>query len=168
MTATDMIATGTADKDHVDADGGPWMLHATLVARGGTGVLLRGPSASGKSDLGLRLIDRGALLVADDQVRLRVEEGRLIGSAPAALRGLIEVRGLGILSLPVEDHATVALVIDLDMAARIPRLPTRDRLMLHGIGVPRLRLNAFEASTPIKIELALADPAAIGREGRHD
>lgn len=146
-------------------DAGPKLYHATLVARGGRGILLRGASASGKSDLGLRLIDRGALLVADDQVALTAEDGHLIGRAPASLRGLIEVRGLGIISLPVEDHAVISLVIDLDLAARVPRLPSPEKVTILGVELPRLRLNAFEASAPIKAELAFEAPGRIGQEG---
>ena len=71
------------------------MVHATCVAIGDRAVLLCGPSGSGKSDLALRLIDGGAQLVADDQVVLRAEGGRIVARAPEALAGRMEVRGIG-------------------------------------------------------------------------
>ena len=74
----------------------PTLLHATAISINGQAVLLIGPPGSGKSDLALRLIDRGALLIADDQVALTEVDGVLHASAPAATAGLIEVRGLGI------------------------------------------------------------------------
>src|SRR3954471_2128569 len=91
-------------------------IYGTCVALSGIGVLLRGPSGSGKSDLALRLIDAGALLVADDYVL--VEPGAGPGDAPGArappdLKGFIEVRGIGILPVPVALSAPLALAVDL-------------------------------------------------------
>ena len=96
-------------------------IHGTCVLVGGIGVLLRGPSGAGKSDVALRLIDGGALLVADDRVELRMVDGRLMASAPAALAGLLEVRGLGIVRLPCDGPAEVGLVVDLVAAAEVER-----------------------------------------------
>src|SRR5690606_18170052 len=77
--------------------GSPMLLiHATCVVIGEIGVILRGPSGSGKSDLALRLVDTGGLLVADDQVFLSVENGALVARAPPTISGKLEVRGLGI------------------------------------------------------------------------
>lgn len=82
-------------------------VHATCVAIGEAGALLLGPSGSGKSDLALRLIDGGARLVADDQVALDVDGGRLVASAPPHLPALLEVRGAGL--VPMERAAAVRL-----------------------------------------------------------
>src|SRR3546814_17418763 len=75
-------------------------VHATCIAIDGRGILLRGPSGSGKSDLALRLIDGGALLVADDQVILTEADGELTASAPATTAGRMEVRGIGVVDMP--------------------------------------------------------------------
>jgi serine kinase of HPr protein (carbohydrate metabolism regulator) len=129
-------------------------LHATSVAIGGRAVLLSGPSGSGKSDLALRLIDRGALLVSDDYTLVKRVDGRLIATAPATIAGKMEVRGIGIVDLPTAGEAPVALLIDLfDTIDRMP-LDMRRRT-LAGIDVPVARIAAFEISAPIKVELAL-------------
>ncbi len=79
------------------------LVHATAVAIEGEAVLLRGPSGSGKSDLALRLIDGGAQLVADDQTLLRRAGGRVLASAPPAIAGLLEVRGVGVVRVEAAD-----------------------------------------------------------------
>ena len=135
-------------------------VHGTAVAIGGTGILLRGPSGCGKSDLALRLIDGGGVLIADDRCALAVEDGRVIVRAPAALRGRIEVRGLGIVTLETHEQAALALVVDLAQRP-IERLPEAQFADLLGIPVQRLRLAAFEASTPAKIRMALFDSRAL-------
>lgn len=147
---------------------GALLRHATAVARGGLAMLLEGPSGCGKSDLALRLIDRGWLLVGDDQLVL-VPDGAAGWRVrpPPALAGRLEVRGIGILSLPHAPEAAALLVLDL--AAPVARLPepTRDA----ATGLPRWPLSPFEASAPIKAERAFAlaraglDGSGHGRAG---
>lgn len=130
-------------------------IHASCVAIGGAAVLLHGPSGAGKSDLALRLIDRGAKLVSDDYTLLNAVGDRLVASAPATIAGRIEVRGLGLIEIPHVAEAYVRLIVALDEPMpRMPDepLPTR---RIAGIEAPVIALPAFEASTPIKIELAL-------------
>jgi HPr kinase/phosphorylase len=133
-------------------------IHATCVALPEGGVLLRGESGAGKSDLALRLIDGGARLVADDRTELMRDGNRLIARAPATIVGLIEARGVGILRLSPDQlapEATVVLIVDLVAAASIERLPDAMREDLLGVSLRRVALAAFEASTPAKIRLAL-------------
>ncbi len=137
------------------------LIHASCVCDIYGAILLRGPSGSGKSDLALRLIDQGALLVADDYVNLSARNGDLIASAPDRLRGLLEVRGLGLMRLPGLPSAVVRLVVDLVDAAQVERLPESATTVIAGIQVPAYALAAFEASTPAKIRLALRDNALI-------
>lgn len=128
-------------------------LHAGCVAIGGRGVLIAGRSGAGKSDLAMRLIDRGAALVADDYVALRVERDRLIAAPPAAIAGKIELRGIGLLDVPHLTEAGVALLVDLDAVPdRLPGAATRELL---GIPIPAIALTALEPSAPIKVEAAL-------------
>ena len=73
---------------------------------------------------------------------------------PATIAGMIEVRGLGIVALPERQDAPVALVVAL--GAPVERLPERgETRSLAGVAVPVLPLAGFEASAPIKVELAL-------------
>ena len=126
------------------------LIHATAVAIGGRAVLLTGASGRGKSDLALRLIDRGAVLIADDQVRL---DDALRASPPPTLAGLIEVRGVGIIALPWVEGVAVALIADLDaVPERLPEPMTR---LLLGRAVAVVALAAHEASAPLKLERAL-------------
>ncbi|BDG70092.1 HPr kinase/phosphorylase [Roseomonas fluvialis] len=134
-------------------------IHGSCVARDGSAVLLLGPPGAGKSDLALRLMDRGFDLVADDQVLL---DGLAV-RAPEALRGLLEVRGLGIFqALPVADDASLALVVDLVAPADVVRLPLP--AAWPPAGVPRIALHGFEASACDKLAWAL--DAATGRRAQ--
>lgn len=135
-------------------------LHATCVAIAGEAVLLRGPSGAGKSDLALRLIDAGARLVADDQTLLQCLEGRLVASAPTAIHGLIEIRGLGPVAMIPAPPTPVALMIDLVEPARVPRLPEPRFESLLDIALPVLALDAFAASAAIRVKWALARAVA--------
>lgn len=154
-------------------DGASERVHATAIAIGAPGgfaaALIRGAPGSGKSDLALRCLGLGASplvagiarLVADDQVLLTRRAARLVATAPAAIRGLVEVRGLGIVPLASVDHAVVALVVDLVPRDAVPRLPDPPgRAVLLGLEVPRVALHAFDASAPLKVLLALQQAAA--------
>ncbi len=129
-------------------------LHATGVAIGGMGVALLGQSGSGKSDLALRLIDRGAILICDDRIRLFEAAGSLNIGGYDSIAGKLEVRGIGICTMPFVDQAPLKLIVDLDTPPdRYPDPPPVRTF--NGHDVPELRLNAFEASAPLRIELAL-------------
>jgi serine kinase of HPr protein (carbohydrate metabolism regulator) len=129
-------------------------VHATTIAIDGAGVLLRGPSASGKSDLALRLIDRGARLVADDRTVLARQGAAVQASAPRAIEGKIEIRGLGIVRLPDAAPATLRLVVDLVRPGEIERMPAGASAALLGVSLPVLHLDPFEASAVAKVRLA--------------
>ena len=131
------------------------LIHATCVAVSGRGVLLRGPAGSGKSDLALRLIDGGAALVADDQVALTARDGRLFARPPETIAGNIEARGIGVMTLPHDAEAPVALVIDLVAPDQVERMPDPARCRYLGIELPLVALAPFEASAPAKVRLAV-------------
>ena len=132
------------------------LVHGTTVALEGAGVLLRGPSGSGKSDLALRLIDGGARLVADDQTELTRAADGVIARSPASIAGRMEVRGLGILRVPTVPGAPLRLVIDLVAPDRVERLPEPQFCEYLQCSLPLLALAPLEASAPAKIRLALA------------
>lgn len=133
-------------------------IHASCVAIGSHGVLLLGSSGAGKSDLALRLIDEGARLVADDRTILFVSKRALYAKAPASIKGLLEIRGLGIVELPARAAVKIALVVRLgEEGARLPRpriyhAPT---ILRPAAPVPLIALNAHFSSTPARIRAAL-------------
>jgi HPr kinase/phosphorylase len=130
-------------------------LHATAVSWSGVALLLRGPSGAGKSDLALRLIDQGAVLIADDRVDLRCEEGVLFASPPTALAGLIEARGVGLLRLPYLADVPVAWVVDLVAVTEIDRMPKPETTVLLGVLLPLVKLDPWPASATLKLRLAV-------------
>ena len=130
-------------------------------------MLLLGEPGSGKSDLALRLIDgtgsglsgvtRGARLVADDQVVIRKQEGKLIASAPAALAGKLEIRGIGIVDLAAERDVTLCLAVRLTPAAEIERMPDLERARMEILGrtIPLVLIDPEKASAPARVRAAL-------------
>lgn len=130
------------------------MIHATAIAIDGNGILFLGPSGSGKSDLALRLIDRGAMLVSDDVVIVTADNhGPHLQTAPN-IDGMIEVRGVGICRVPATTNAPLRLLIDLDgPVERLP--PDNQSIQILGFDVPARHIAAFEASAPVKVELAM-------------
>jgi len=148
------------------------LVHGTAIALKGRAALIRGESGSGKSDLALRclaqpasdLISGQALLVADDQVRAEVRGGKVHLSCPETIKGLIEVRGLGIVAVPAQDEAELELLVDLVRPDEVERLPDPAAMAeLMGVQVRWLALAPFEASAPLKLLLALQGAVGAGR-----
>jgi HPr kinase/phosphorylase len=107
-------------------NGGSLIVHATSVVFKDKGVLIVGPSGSGKSALALSMIALGSMLVADDRTKLASREGALFASSPVTIKGLIEARGVGIITLPQVQGARIQLVIDMSRieASRFPEKQT--------------------------------------------
>lgn len=131
------------------------LMYGTVVALGDWGVMLRGKSGSGKSDLALRLIGEGAQLVADDQVYLNLSGGLVYASAPASIAGLLEVRGVGVTPFPERARAPLALIINLKSPEDVSRLPDAKTVDILGLDLPELDLYPFEASAAQKVKVAL-------------
>ena len=129
-------------------------VHASTVAIDGRAVLITGPSGSGKSDLALRLIDRGFILVGDDQTIVRRDGERLVASVPARIAGKLEVRGIGIIEMETASDVPVALLVEL--TSEIERLPEDNRTSaILGVSLPLVSIDAHAASAPAKVALAL-------------
>ena len=133
---------------------GTLLVHATAVAIEGGAILLRGPPGAGKSDLALRLIEDGARLIADDQTLLRRAGNHVLVRAPAAVAGLIEVRGVGILRVDYLDEAPLALVVDLVPSTEVERIPDDRFEVMLGLPIRVIALAPFEASAVAKLRLA--------------
>jgi serine kinase of HPr protein (carbohydrate metabolism regulator) len=129
-------------------------VHASTVATDGRAVVILGPSGSGKSDLALRLLDRGFTLVSDDQTVVKKDGERLVASAPPNIAGKLEIRGIGIVDMETVTNIPVALLVEL--TSEIQRLPdeSRERPLL-GIKLPLISIDAMTASAPSKVALAL-------------
>lgn len=151
------------------------LVHGCCLTIGTAGVLLLGKPGSGKSDLALRLIDQPgngtsggkkiARLVADDQVIIRLVHGRLVGSPPATIAGRMEIRGLGLVSLPHAAKAALTLAVRLSARETIERLPEmeKSRFEILGESLPMILVDAGSASAPARIRAAV-DLLAARRE----
>ena len=132
-------------------------INATSVAIEGHGVLLRGPTGSGKSDLALRLLREGGHLVADDYTEVECDGERLIAHAPGTIAGLLEVRGIGILRVTPVSPAVLVACIDLVAGGAVERMPEDLSAPIGNTGrrLPLFRLAAFEASAAAKVRLVV-------------
>jgi hypothetical protein len=131
-------------------------MQASTVAIAGRALLIEGPPGSGKSTLALALIDRGAGLIGDDGVTLTAVDGVLIAAPPPNIAGLLEVRGVGLATLPLAPPAPVALILTLGgpSPSRLPEspLPVRE---IAGIAVPVLAFDPGPLAPAARAEWAL-------------
>jgi serine kinase of HPr protein (carbohydrate metabolism regulator) len=137
------------------------LVNGTAVAWRGQGILILGPTGSGKSDLTLRLIDSGATLVADDLVELKRDGEQALLSfppeGPADLKGKMEVKGLGIMSVPVAPpEVPLALVVQSTPPAEVELIPDSLESEWLGLMIATIRIHLLEPSAPAKVRLALA------------
>jgi serine kinase of HPr protein (carbohydrate metabolism regulator) len=130
-------------------------LHASCISIGSRGVLLLGKSGSGKSDLALRLMARGAMLVADDQVILSEENKALIASVDPSIRGLIEIHGVGLVKFPVANNIPVRLAVNLVQLEQMEHIPNPQTYETLGIKLPQISIYGFDSSAPDKIYAAI-------------
>lgn len=129
-------------------------VHGACVSIAGRAVLIEGRSGEAKTDLALRLIDRGATLVADAQVICQRHDGGLVASPAAHAAGRIEVRGIGSIAMPHAERVPVDLLVEIGdpAASLVGDTPSR---RIAGVEVPIVSVAALEPSAPIKVELAL-------------
>jgi serine kinase of HPr protein (carbohydrate metabolism regulator) len=138
----------------------PATVHASAILVGERGVLIRGPSGSGKSSLLLGLLmaePATTWLIGDDRVVLTAVHGRLLAAAPAALAGLLEIRGQGIVRRPFVSPARLDFVVDLMPLADCPRMPPAEAatVAVEGIALPVLRLPIASPDGPARVRVAV-------------
>lgn len=130
------------------AIGAALAIHASAVAIGEAGILIRGPSGCGKSSVARDLIFTAGLkslfaaLVGDDRINIENRDGRLIARGHPKVRGLIEQRGLGILEIAHEPAVVTRLVVDIVAPSEAVRFPVPDGngVALCGVELPLLAL----------------------------
>ena len=136
------------------------IMHAGLIARRAAGawrgVLIEGPSGSGKSDLALRALGAGWTLVADDRTLVWADAGRLWGRAPDPLDGMIEARGLGVLSAHRLAFSEIVLAVRCAPADSIARMPEPQAWSALGITLPLVALAPLEESALAKLARVFA------------
>ncbi|MEZ5825374.1 MAG: HPr kinase/phosphatase C-terminal domain-containing protein [Geminicoccaceae bacterium] len=150
-----------ADPDGLPGDDGGYPLAGvSCVAWRGHGILVQGPSGSGKSDLCLRIIHEGGELVGDDVVRLR-RDGSLLVATPYRDAGLIELRGQGIFRFPWRNEAMIGIVIRLSRGKQLERLPEQASVRLAGVDIPAFDLDASAPSAVARVAALLHHPRAF-------
>ena len=131
-------------------------IHATCINLNSKGVLILGDSGSGKSDLALRLITMfSAKLVGDDRINIKKNNRKIIASSPDVLKGLLEVRGVGVIKINYKEETSVDLVIKLT-SEKIERMPESLKYELDGVSLPLFYLNPLEVSAPSKVVAMLS------------
>lgn len=131
--------------------------NATSVFFNGCGILITGKSGSGKSSLALALMERGARLISDDMTCLHIRDYRLIASAPENIKGVLEVRGLGLLSLSdsIVDSAQIDMLIEL-VETQNERCPLDMHfVVIQGVRIPLFQFKMFEFALTNKVIMAI-------------
>lgn len=138
----------------LSSDNSRQVVHGTAVSIDNSGILILGPSGSGKSDLALQLIDRGASLISDDQVVTYRSNKVITLEPPKNIAGKIEIYALGVIEMPFVANVPLSMIVDLSKKpSRYPfDNPNRQYL---GIDVPTVTIDTNRATTAIKVELAL-------------
>ena len=132
------------------------LMYASCVEFMKAGLLICGPTGSGKSDLCLRLIDAGAKLVSDDQTIVENCNGKLIAGAPDSIKGMLEIREIGIVETPFIDKTEIRLKLDLQSFVKIDRMPEMRTESIENVAIPVFCLDAFSVSAVIKIKTFLS------------
>ena len=131
-------------------------IYATCINLNSKGVLILGPSGSGKSDLALRLMTLfSAKLVSDDRTEVQNDNGCLEANAPEILKGLLEVRGVGVIKAEYLEKTKIDVVLKLT-SEKIERMPECKEYEIEGVKLPLFYINPFEVSAPSKVVAILS------------
>ena len=129
-------------------------IHSTSVVIDDNGVLILGDSGSGKSDLALRLIDNGATLISDDISICRKSSNNIYLHCPPEIKGLLEVREIGIITVPFVERIKLRLVVNLK-SKNNERFPKNNYFRILGINIPLINIDAKNSSAVAKIKVKL-------------
>ena len=129
-------------------------IHSTSVVIDDNGVLILGDSGSGKSDLALRLIDNGATLISDDISICRKNSNNIYLYCPPEIKGLLEVREIGIITVPFVERIKLRLVVNLN-SNNNERFPKDTSFRIMGIKIPTINIEGKNSSAVAKIKVKL-------------
>ena len=129
-------------------------IHSTSVVIDDNGVLILGDSGSGKSDLALRLIDSGATLISDDISICRKNSNNIYLYCPPEIKGLLEVREIGIITVPFVERIKLRLVVNLQ-SKNNERFPKDNYFRILGIKIPLINIEGKNSSAVAKIKVKL-------------
>ena len=129
-------------------------IHSTSVVIDDNGVLILGDSGSGKSDLALRLIDNGATLISDDVSICKKNLNNIYLYCPPEIKGLLEVREIGIITVPFVERIKLKLVVNLK-SKNNKRFPEDNYFKILGIKVPLINIDGKNSSAVAKIKVKL-------------
>ena len=129
-------------------------MHSTSVVIDDNGVLILGDSGSGKSDLALRLIDNGATLISDDISICRKNSNNIYLYCPPEIKGLLEVREIGIITVPFVERIKLRLVVNLK-SNNNERFPKDSSFRILGIKIPIINIEGKNSSAVAKIKVKL-------------
>lgn len=142
-------------------------VHGTCVDIKGQGVLICGKPGMGKSSLALQLMDRGAILVADDQTIISLEDENLVAYPPVSLKGMLEVRGIGLCSFPFLEKAELKLYVEIGEKEALERLPDPLFIEYYKKKLPVLKLAKDDLLGAIKVKVKLFNNLGSGLIIRH-
>ena len=128
--------------------------HSTSVVIEDSGLMIIGESGSGKSDLALRLIDSGATLISDDISICRKRLEGVFLYSPSKTKGLLEVREIGIITVPFIENVKLHLVVEL-IDKDGERMPQKYETTILGNKIPKIKLFGKNSSSVAKIKVKL-------------
>ena len=129
-------------------------VHSSAIVLEDNGILIIGDSGSGKSDLALRLIDSGATLISDDITICEKKKNLIYLSAPLETRGLLEVREVGIITVPFVEGIILRMIVKLE-AGGLERIPQKNKYKIFGLKIPMLTINGKNSSSVVKVKVKL-------------
>ena len=132
----------------------PKRFHSTSLVVEDSGILIIGESGIGKSDLALRMIDSGAMLIADDITICKKINNFIYLFSPEETKGLLEVREIGIITVPFIENIKLSLVVQLIDEENI-RYPENENCLILGIKVPKIKICGKNSSAVAKIKVKL-------------
>jgi HPr kinase/phosphorylase len=131
-------------------------IYGNCIDINGNGIIILGKSGTGKSDITYRLIcNHGAKLVSDDHIIIEKNENELVAKTVENIKGLIEIRNIGIIKTDYLEKTNIKLIIELEEKENLERMPENEFLEINNIKIKKIKLNAFEQSSELKIITAL-------------